>query len=100
VTLAELRQALELLPNGALLTLPRDALLEALAVDRPEISPAREALPEPAEEWLTAEQCAELLNVSPRWCYDHAKELGARKLSRRCVRFSSRAVSRRLARRG
>lgn len=53
---------------------------------------------EPSDEWLTAEQCAKLLNVSVRWCYDHQAELGGKRLSRRCVRFSSRAVARRMAR--
>lgn len=41
--------------------------LSARMVDRPD-SRAPEALPEEAEGWLTAEQCAELLNVSRRWC--------------------------------
>jgi hypothetical protein len=98
MTLTDLRRALELLPTGAALTLSREALLEALGggATMPDIAPAPAA---DVEEWLTAEQTAKLLNTSTRWVYDHSGELGARKLSRRCIRFSSRAVARRLARR-
>jgi hypothetical protein len=39
------------------------------------------------------------LHVSARWVYDHGDKLGVRRLSRRCVRFSSRAVGRYSARR-
>jgi hypothetical protein len=88
----------ELLPAGASVTLPREALLAAL-----EDTAIRPAVPdEPAadpERWLTADEVAAMLQTSPRWCYDHAKQLGAKKLSRRCVRFSSLAVARHLARR-
>jgi hypothetical protein len=52
-----------------------------------------------AEQWLTADEVAERLHVSARWAYDHGEQLGARHLSRRCVRFSSRAVDRFKARR-
>ena len=52
-----------------------------------------------SDEWLTADECAARLHVSPRWCYDHAQQLGVKKLSRRCVRFSARAVQRHMARR-
>jgi predicted DNA-binding transcriptional regulator AlpA len=47
---------------------------------------------------LTADEAAARLGVSVRWCYDHAAELGVRKLSRRCVRFSAAAVERRAKR--
>lgn len=94
MTLADLRRALELLPPGSSLTLPRDELLAVIGSDPTPPAPADDA-----EQWLTAEECAALLNVSARWCYDHAAQLGARRLSRRCVRFSSRAVARHMARR-
>jgi hypothetical protein len=94
VTLAELRAALEVLPSGTSLTLSRDALLDAV---RDVTTP--HATTEEPETWLTAEQAGAMLNVSPRWCYDHEKELGGKKLSRRCVRFSSRAVDRYVNRR-
>lgn len=96
MTLDDLRHALELLPSGAQLTLPRDELLAAVLApdDRIAETPATDA-----ERWLTAEECASLLNVSARWCYDHSSKLGAKHLSRRCVRFSSIAVDRYLRRR-
>jgi hypothetical protein len=100
MTLTDLRRALELLPAGAALTLSRESLLEALGgtigMTAPDIAPAP---PADVEEWLTAEQAAKLLNTSTRWVYDHGQSLGVRKLSRRCVRFSSRAIARRMARR-
>ena len=98
MTLAELRRALEALPPGTALTLPREALLDALNNGTAAADERRADL-EAAEAWLTAEQCAERLNVSVRWCYDHAAQIGGKKLSRRCVRFSSRAVARYLSRR-
>lgn len=102
MTAADLLRAAELLPPGSSLTLPREALLEALS---PAIQPAngngshQATSGDEVDEWLTAEEVAELLHVSARWCYDHGKEIGARRLSRRCIRFSSRAVNTYLARR-
>jgi len=55
--------------------------------------------PAPPERWLTAAQVAPLLGVSDRWCYDHAEQLGGKRLSRRCMRFSEVAVRRYLERR-
>ena len=57
--------------------------------------------PDPAapERWLTAAQVAEILATTRRWCYDHEDELGAKRLSRRCVRFSEAAVRRYMERR-
>ena len=43
---------------------------------------------------LTANEVAERLGVSPKWCYDHADALGAVRLPGRAVRFPERAVSR------
>jgi hypothetical protein len=94
--LDDLRRALELLPPTASVTLPRDVLLTALRFQRP----AEPKRPDEPERWLTANDCAELLNVSARWCYEHGDELGIRRLSRRCVRFSSHAVARYMRRRG
>lgn len=59
-------------------------------------APAESAAP---DRWLTAAQVAKLLETSQRWVYDHADELGAKRLSRRCVRFSEVAVRRHLERR-
>ena len=41
-----------------------------------------------------------MLGTSVRWVYDHAEQLGGKRLSRRCLRFSEAAVRRRLERRG
>lgn len=48
---------------------------------------------------LTARDVADMLGVSEKWCYDHADELGAVKLSVGCVRFPAKAVGRFLSRR-
>lgn len=93
MTADQLRAAIELLPPGTLLTLPRDELLEALGPQKPPAPP-----PTP-EEWLTAKQTAAILKVSQTWCYDHDKLLGAKHLSRRCVRFSRHAIERFMAKR-
>ena len=50
------------------------------------------------DRWLTVDECAALLGVSPRWCYDHPRELGQKKLSPRCVRFSEKTITRYMAR--
>jgi len=41
---------------------------------------------------LTADEVAERLGVSTKWCYDHADELGAVRLSGRAVRFPEMAI--------
>lgn len=100
LSLTDLRRAAELLPPGSSVTVPREALLAALddEVASPPVGNG-DATPAAAEQWLTAEEAAELLHVSARWVYDHGDKLGVRRLSRRCVRFSSRAVGRYSARR-
>ncbi len=47
---------------------------------------------------LSAQDAAKLLGVKPRWVYDHADELGAQRLSARCLRFSEKALRRRMER--
>jgi hypothetical protein len=48
-----------------------------------------------ADRWLTAEQAAPLLGVTVRWMYDHAKNLPfAKRLSRKCLRFSESGLVR------
>ena len=97
MTLDDLRRAAELLPSGSSLTLPRDVLLDALKTCQPDFpAPVQ---PDAADEWLTVAQVMTRLNVKKRWCYDNAKQLGAKKFSRRCVRFSARAVAKHTARR-
>lgn len=43
---------------------------------------------------LSAEDVAKRLGTSTRWVYDHADQLGVKRLSRRCVRFAASAVAR------
>lgn len=97
MTRDDLRHAAELLAPGTLLTLSREVLLDALVGTDTAVPIA----PEPAEadQWLDAEHAALRLGVSPRWIYDHADQLGVRRLSRRCVRFSARSVERFMHRR-
>ena len=47
---------------------------------------------------LSVPDAAELLGVSERWVYDHADELGGQRLSARCLRFSEKALRRRMER--
>ena len=83
-----------------------DALLEQLAdliadrvatrlngKDRPPESPNGEPL-------LSAAAVAEQLGTSARWVYDHADELGGKRLTRRCLRFPEGTVRRYVERRG
>ncbi len=96
MTLADLRRALELLPQGASLTLPRDALLEALDGDSQ--APPAPDTEQGTERALSAREVAERLSTSTRWVYDHREQLGGKRLSRRCVRFPEAAVRRYMAR--
>jgi len=51
-----------------------------------------------ADRWLTVAQVAERLHTSVRWVYDHAEQLGGKRLSHRCVRFSEARLRRWLER--
>jgi excisionase family DNA binding protein len=53
-----------------------------------------------ADELLTPDEAARLLRSDRRFCYRHARELGAIRLSRRKLRFSRRRVERWLATKG
>jgi len=54
---------------------------------------------ENGEPMLTAAAVAQQLQTSARWVYDHADELGGKRLSRRCLRFPEEAVRRYVERR-
>ena len=95
MTLAELRRAVELLPPGTALTLPREALLEALNGAEPPDTGIADA----GARLLSPTEVAERFGTSVRWVYDHADQLGGRRLSRRCLRFPEAAVRRYLERR-
>ena len=90
MTLAELQRAAELLPHGASLTLPREALLEALANGNA-VPTAQVGSQEPAR-LLTAKAVADRLGTSVRWVYHHQAQLGGQSLTQRCLRFPEAAV--------
>jgi hypothetical protein len=94
MTHAELLAALTVLPTTSRVEFEVADLLAA--VRETALTPAA---PEQPETWMTAKEVGAMLGTSSRWAFDHQKELGGRKLSRKCVRFSSRAVQRHLARR-
>jgi hypothetical protein len=51
--------------------------------------------PRPADELITVEEAAALLNVKVSWLYRHWRELGCgRKIGRRTLRFERRGVER------
>lgn len=78
-SLADLRNAVQALPPGSSLTLPREALLEALD--------GNGGAPAPTDNLLTPDEAAALLKTTRRWVYRHAIELGAVRLTRRKLRI-------------
>jgi hypothetical protein len=103
-TIDDLRRMAELLPPGASLTLPREALIAALDGGRRDPAAGREA-PAPADvdgdRWLTAKDVAKCLGVSPRYVYARASTLPfAKKLPGGGVRFSERGLRRWMERNG
>ena len=89
---AHLRALADALPPGSAVPVPREWLLELLA-NSPVVS--ADTVP---ERWLTAVEVAELLSTPERWVYNHADQLGGKRLSRRCLRFPESGVRRYLAR--
>ncbi len=92
-SLADLKRAAEALPPGGSLTLPREALLDALS------SPAAPPKDEKPDRLLTVREAAHRLGVSPRFVYNHAGQFPfTRRLSPKAVRFSERGLEQWLAR--
>jgi excisionase family DNA binding protein len=83
--LANLRRAVEALPPGCSLTLPREALLEVLDGT---------GAASPPDELLTVAEAAALLKTDKRWIYRHADDLGAIHLTRRKLRIPRAGVER------
>jgi excisionase family DNA binding protein len=83
----------ESLPAGTVVPVPRELLLELCA------NGSTAPVAEPTEHMLTAEEVAQLLNTPKGWIYNHTKELGGKRLSRKCLRFPETAVRRYLERR-
>jgi predicted DNA-binding transcriptional regulator AlpA len=94
VNLAALRELAESLPPGTAVLVPREWLLELLQAT----NGAPQANGTGSDRMLTAEEAGQLLGTPERWVYNHANQLGVRRLSRRCVRFPESAVRRYLER--
>ena len=98
-TLADLRRAAELLPPGASLTLPREALLAALDAGGNGNGTAAAATDatraaEP-DRLLSAKEVAQRLQASTRWVYAHKADLPfAKELPGGAIRFSERGLRR------
>src|SRR5437879_10181756 len=94
-TLADLRRAVETLPPGSSVTLPRDALLQAINGNGAALTPE----PEQSDRLLTVREAAKRLGVSKRYVYGHADEYPfTRRLGPKTLRFSERGLERWLAR--
>ena len=80
--------------------LAKVAALQSLLTSRLLLDPPSRSV-EPAadnENWLTAEEAALILSVTPNWLYRRAKKLPfARRLSRKVLRFSESGLRRYLA---
>ena len=94
-TLADLRRAIEALPPGSSVTLPRDALLQAINGNGAAPTPE----PEQSDRLLTVSEAAKRLGVSTRYVYGHADGYPfARRLGPKTLRFSERGLEKWLAR--
>lgn len=90
-SIESLRRAAEALPPDGSITLPREALLEALGSPTP--SPA--AVP---DRLLTVKEAAKLLAVSQKYLYEHADDFPfTRRLGPKTLRFSAQGIERWLA---
>ena len=79
--------------------LERVRVLAWMRLSAPQVATQAPTRPRPRKaRLLSAQEAAELLGVKPRWIYDHADELGGQRLSARCLRFSEKALRRRMAR--
>ena len=93
-TLADLRRAIEALPPGSSVTLPRDALLQAINGNGAAPAPA----PEQSDRLLTVREVAKRLDVSRRYVYGHIDEFPfIRRLGKKTLRFSERGLEKWLA---
>ena len=89
-TLDALRRAAQALPPNGSLTLPREAILEALGPEQtprpPDVAPDR---------LLTVKETAKLLGVSTKYIYEHANDFPfTRRLGKKTLRFSAQGVDR------
>ena len=54
--------------------------------------------PDGPEQLITADEAAARFNVTRRWLYRHGAQMGARRLSRKVMRFTESGIRRYLAR--
>ncbi|MGD0992870.1 MAG: helix-turn-helix domain-containing protein [Gemmatimonadales bacterium] len=105
MTLADLRERLAQRAKDAAAMSASAPVADVLGVilaelDAVEGNGAAVAGEEPADRLLDVEQAAALLDVRPRWMYDHAARLPfTRKLGGRTLRFSEAGLRRWLERR-
>jgi predicted DNA-binding transcriptional regulator AlpA len=101
MTLAELRARWEARARDAEAMHAQAPIAEVLRVALSELEAADGASGPPvADRLLTAEEAAQRLGVTVRWLYDHARDLTfAKRLSRKCLRFSEAGLRRYLERR-
>ncbi len=70
-----------------------------MRLNAPQVATQAPTRPRPGKDrLLSAQEAAELLGVSRRWIYDHADVLEGQRLSARCLRFSEKALRRRMER--
>ncbi len=75
--------------------LERVRVMAWMRLSAPQVATRAPTRPRPGKDrLLSAKEAAELLNVSERWTYDHADELGGQRLTPRCLRFSESALRR------
>lgn len=84
-SLTDLRRAVEALPPGSSVMLPRDALLQAIGDGDGAAQP---------DDMLTPDEAAKLLRTDRRWIYRNAEKLGAVHLTRRKMRIPRAAIQR------
>lgn len=104
-TLADLLQSPERIAELPVESVPsflaQLATLQSGLYARLLLHPARppvEAETNEDDRWLTAEEAAPLIGVTPRWLYNRWKQLPfSRKLSHKVLRFSEKGIRRYLA---
>ncbi len=76
--------------------LVRLASVQAILLSRLAVSPnGQPSAPTPDDRFLNVDEAAQILNVTPRWLYRHAKDLPfVHRLNRKTLRFSETRLRR------